>query len=218
MFPLVEFLKECATRTHMLCAVLLTPRFNFVPATMNNREGFDLRVCPLVDGSALLHVPHGSRSGMFCCEVEMALDMYRPEGRFCNRRAVEYLTWVRAGFWTDHKHITVTGRKSIYVECYGRTPSSWITRLIKWRTRKDHDMDVEMRHYSNFSFMSLLNHIWDSIRRTPKGFVERWALKGPEALDEAWKEACAINPKLNDKDSTMLALFNVLKEHAVNPG
>ena len=195
-------------------AILLTPCLNFVPATMNMREGFDLRVCRLVDGSALLYVPHGGRSGMFCCEVETALGMH--EARAAKVRVSEYLAWVNAGAWSDWNQSSVTGRKMIAVGnglmLYDkRRLSPWMNRMVTWRMERNAELDMSMRHYLNFGFMSLLNHLWDDISRTPVGFVERWALKGPEAVDMAWDEAVTVYPKLKDEKHSR-TLFEALKE------
>lgn len=193
--------------------ILFTPRLNFVPATMDGREGFDLRVCRLVDGSALLYVPHGGRSGMFCCEVESALGMH--EARAAKVRPTEYLVWVNAGGWTDWNSNSVTGREMISIgnKCmmYARRQlSSWMNRIIKWRMVRNARMDSLMKHYGNPHFMSLLNHLWDDINREPAGFVERWALKGPERVDEAWAEAESVSPELKKKKHAR-ALFEHLK-------
>ena len=195
-------------------AILLTPRLNFVPATMNMREGFDLRVCRLVDGSALLYVPHGSRSGMFCCEVETTLGMH--EARAAKGRMSEYLVWVNAGAWSDWNQSSVTGRRMIAIGnglmlFDKRRLSPWMTWMITWRMERNAELDMSMRHYLNYGFTSLLNHLWDDISRKPAGFVERWALKGPEAVDGAWDEAVAVYPKLKDKKHSR-ALFEALKK------
>jgi hypothetical protein len=195
--------------------ILLTPRLNFVPATMNGREGFDLRVCRLVDGSALLYVPHGDRSGMFCCEVMTALGMH--QARVRKVRVVSYLAWVNAGAWSDWNQSSVTGRKMIEIGdelmAYNkRELSPWMIWMITWRMQRNAELDRFMRHYHNFSFMSLLNHLWDDIERTPSGFVERWALKGPEAVDEAWDEAVTFKPELEEDKKHSRALFEALKK------
>ena len=189
--------------------ILFTPRLNFVPATMNTREGFDLRVCQLVDGSALLHVPHAGTPGMFCCEVETALGIHHDKAH-----VGEYLSWVNAKGWSDWNRSTVTGRKMIYVGdrvilYEKRRLSQWMTWVIKWRMERNEEL---VRHYRNFSFMSLLNHLWDDIDRRPAGFVERWALRGPEAVEEAWAEAESVYPGLKEKKHSR-ALFEVLKDH-----
>ena len=194
--------------------ILCTPRLKFVPATMNTREGFDLRVCRLVDGSALLYVPHGGRSGMFCCEVEWALGMH--EARADKVRAGEYLAWVNAKGWSDWNQSTVTGRKMISIGngvflYEKRRLSQWMTWVIKWRMERSAELDVLMRHYQNFIFMSLLNHLWDDINRRPAGFVERWALRGPDAAEDAWNEAESAFPGLKEKKHSR-TLFEVLKE------
>ena len=194
--------------------ILLTPRLRFVPATMNTREGFDLRVCRLVDGSALLYVPHGSRTGMFCCEVETALGMHQARAR--KVRVPSYLAWVNAGALNDWNQSSATGRKMIGIGnalmAYNeRELSPWMIRMITWRMQRNAELDMLMRHYLNFTFMSLLNHLWDDIDRTPPGFVERWALKGPEAVDEAWDEAVTFKPELEDTKHSR-ALFEALKK------
>lgn len=194
--------------------ILFTPRLNFVPATMNRREGFDLRVCRLVDGSILLYVPHGGRSGMICCEVESALGMH--EARSAKVRPTEYLAWVNAGGWTDWNSNSVTGREMISIGngcmMYARRQlTSCMNRIIKWRMVRNARMDSRMRHYGNVHFMSLLNHLWDNIDREPAGFVERWALQGPERVDEAWAEAESIFPALKEKKHAR-AFFEHLKE------
>lgn len=196
--------------------ILFTPCLMFKPAIMDRREGFDLRVCRLVDGSALLYVPHGARSGMFCCEVETALGMHKP--RAATVDAQEYLVWVNAVGWTDWNRSTVTGRAMISVEngCMAyekRRLSAWMSWMIKRRMVRDARTDALMRHYRNYHFMSLLNHLWDDIDRRPYGFVERWALRGPEHVDEAWAEAKSIYPKLEDQKASR-ALFEVLKDKA----
>jgi hypothetical protein len=96
--------------------ILFTPLLMFRPATMNTREGFDLRVCRLVDGSALLYVPHGGRSWMFCYEVETALGMH--DAHADKVRVGEYLAWVKvnAKGFRDWNQSTVTGRKMISVD------------------------------------------------------------------------------------------------------
>jgi len=194
-------------------AILLTPSLKFVPTTMNMREGFDLRLCRLVDGSALLYVPHGGRTGMFYCEVEMALGLMHAAS------ASEYLIWVNAEGWSDWNQNTVSGREMISVgdtRCMAhdkRRLSPWMAWMIKWRMQRTAELDHAMRHYQNYHFMSLLNHLWDSIDRRPKGFVERWALKGPEAADDAWTEAVSVSPALLQKNASS-ALFEVLKEEA----
>lgn len=197
--------------------ILFTPSLNFVPATMNTREGFDLRVCRLVDGSALLYVPHGGRSGMLCCEVESALGMH--EARAAGVRPTEYLAWVNAGGWTDWNSNSVTGREMISIGngcmMYPRRQlSSWMSWIIKWRMVRNAKMDKLMRHYGNVHFMSLLNHLWDDIYRQPAGFVERWALKGPERAYEAWAEAETISPQLKEKKHAR-ALFEILKDSSL---
>ena len=194
-------------------AILLTHRLNFMPATMDMREGFDLRVCRLVDGSALLYVPHGSRSGMFCCEVETTLGI--SEARAAAKVHM-YLAWVNAGAWSDWNRTSVTGRKMIAIGnelmLYDkRRLSQWMTWMITWRMERNAELDMSMRHYLNYSFTSLLNHLWDDISRKPAGFVERWVLKGPEAVDDAWDEAVAVYPKLKDKKHSR-TLFEALKE------
>ena len=176
------------------------------------REGFDLRVCRLVDGSALLYVPHGGRSGMFCCEVETVLGMHDA----AKVRVGEYLAWINAECWSDRKQSTVTGRKMISVGngvmLYDkRRLSQWMAWVIKWRMKRNAELDMLMRHYQNFIFMSLLNHLWDDINRRPAGFVERWALRGPDAVEEAWAEAESVYPGLKEKKHSR-ALFEVLKE------
>jgi hypothetical protein len=65
-------------------------------------------------------------------------------------------------------------------------------------------------------FMSLLNHLWTDLYREPQGFVERWALRGPEAADDAWAEAETLSPKLKGKKHGR-ALFEVLKTEALLP-
>jgi hypothetical protein len=182
---------------------------------MNSREGFDLRVCQLIDGSALLHVPHGGRSGMFCCEVEMALGMH--EARATTVRATEYLSWINTKGWSDWNKRTVTGRKMIVIRDSGcmlyekRRLSPWMAWMIKWRMHRNIELDVLMRHYQNFHFMTLLNYLWIDLYRTPKGFVETWALRGPDAVDEAWAEAETISPELKEKKYGR-ALFEALKK------
>jgi hypothetical protein len=214
---IVELLDMFRLCVQKWVGILFTPRLEFTPATMNMREGFDLRVCRLVDGSVLLHVPHGGRSGMFCCEVEMALGVH--EDKTAKVRATEYAVWINAKGWRDWNQCTVTGRKRISIgddKCMlyeKRRLSPWMVQMIKWRMQKHNDVDVLMRHYRNFHFMAVLNYLWDNIDRIPKGFVERWALRGPEALDQAWAEAETISPGLQEKKHTRI-LFDVLKEEA----
>ena len=200
-------LSACATECRKWAGILLTPRLRLAPATMSGREGLDLRVGRLVDGSALLYVPHGARTGMFYCEVETALDMRE------TRADTEFLVWVGAGGWTDSCETTVTGRKKIYVGAHGRRLGPWMAAVAKWRMERNAELDESMRHYRNFHFMSLLNHLWDAIQRTPKGFVERWALRGPAAAEEAWAEAETVYPKIKG-DVHRRALFDVLIKEA----
>ena len=177
--------------------ILFTPCLRFTAATMNMREGFDLRVCHLLDGSALLYVPHGYSSGMFCYEVEAALCMNR--ARRGQVRPSSFVAWVNAGEWSDLNRRTVTERKMISItnNCMPvaeRRLSPWMIWMIQWRMRRDADLDVTMRHYQNILFMTCLYHLWLEIHRTPEGFVERWALRGPEAMDEARAEAETLKP------------------------
>jgi hypothetical protein len=196
---------------------LLTPSLKFTPATMNMREGFDLRLCRLWDGSALLYVPHGARPGMFCCEVESALDMHK--ARAAQVRVSEFMVWVNADGWIDWKRKTITDREMISIndrECINpdrRRLNPWMVWMIKWRMQRIAELDFSLRHYQSFHFMCLLNHLWCDIYREPHGFVERWALKGPEAAEEAWSEAVSIRPELLQKKEAR-SLFEVLKKEA----
>ena len=155
---------------------------------------------------------------MFCCEVEMALGMN--EARASKVRATEYLSWINAKGWRDLNQHTVTGRKMINVCDYGcmlyekRRLSPWMAWMIKWRMHRNIKLDVLMKHYQNMHFMSLLNHLWTDLYREPQGFVERWALRGPEAADDAWAEAETLSPKLKEKKHGR-ALFEVLKTEAL---
>ena len=213
----IEQLDRLFLHLRKWAGILLTSSLKFTAATMNLREGFDLRLCRLWDGSALLHVPHGARSGMFCCEVESALDMY--EARAARVRVSEYLVWVNADGWRDWKKKTITDREMISVSCSKcihpdkRRLSQWMVWVIKWRMQRIAELDFSLRHYRSFHFMCLLNHLWCDIHREPHGFVERWALKGPEAAEEAWSEAVSIHPELLQEKQAR-SLFEVLKNEA----
>jgi hypothetical protein len=217
MHFLFEAIKSYRLWLRKWVGILLTPQLQFSPATMNYREGFDLRICRLVDGSALLHVPHGSRSGMFCCEVEQVLGMI--ESCASNVEATQYLSWVNIDGWKDRNNRTITGLKMITIHDSAcmlydkRRLSPLMAWMIKWRMHRNRELDVFMRHYQNFHFMTLLNHLWNNLHRKPEGFVERWVLQGPQALDEAWAEAETVFPNLNEKKHTR-ALFEVLKKKA----
>jgi hypothetical protein len=218
MHFLFEAIKSYRLWLQKWVGILFTPRLEFSPATMNHREGFDLRICRLVDGSALLHVPHGYRSGMFCCEVEQALGMIK--SRASNFKATQYLSWINIDGWKDWNKCTVTGRKIITINDSAcmlydkRRLSSLMAWMIEWRMQgRNRELDALMRHYQNFHFMSLLNHLWIDIYRKPKGFAERWALRGPEAADDAWAEAETLSPELKEKKHGR-ALFEALKNEA----
>ena len=153
---------------------------------------------------------------MFCFEVESALGVH--EARAGRKRPTEYLAWVNAGGWTDGNRNSVTGREMISISNWcmvyaSRRLSSWMSWMIKWRMVRNARMDLLMKHYGNMHFMSLLNHLWDDIDRQPAGFVERWALKGPERAELPWIEAESISPKLKEKKHAR-ALFEILKKQA----
>jgi hypothetical protein len=217
MLFLSEAVKSFLVWSSKWIGILFTPSLEFSLATMNYREGFDLRICRLVDGSALLHVPHGFRSGMCCCEVEQALGVL--ESRASNVKATQYLSWINIDGWNDWNTRTVTGRRMIGIDGSAcmlydkRRLSPWMVWMIKWRMHRNRELDAAMRHYQNFHVMSLLNHLWIDLHRKPEGFVERWVLRGPQAVDEAWAEAKTISSDLNEKKHSH-ALFEVLKKEA----
>ncbi len=115
---------------------------------------------------------------------------------------------IGTGVLTVRKMISVGNEVMLYEK---RRLSQWMALVIKWRMERNAELDLLMRHYQNLSFMCLLNRLWDDINRRPAGFIERWALRGPEAVEEVWAEAESICPGLKEKKHSR-ALFEILKE------